>query len=65
MFLSHSASSTARIIPNFPLEIKVENLTVDMQMATNILSLQLLKNDHPTYKNENNWIIEKQGHFGI
>ena len=58
------ASSTARIIPNFPLEIKVENLTGGYADGNGeYIITTTFKNDHPTYKNKNNWIIEKQGSF--
>ena len=57
-------SSTARIIPNFPLEIKVENLTGGYEDGNGeYIITTFFKNNHPTYKNKNNWIIEKNGSF--
>tara|TARA_B100001093_G_scaffold317410_1_gene302808 strand:+ start:19616 stop:24925 length:5310 start_codon:yes stop_codon:yes gene_type:complete len=58
--IQSGSSSTARLIPNFPLEIKIVGLTSNYEEGNGTyLITTSFKNNFPTYKNTNGWTIEK------
>ena len=65
-YVVQSKPSNSKVIPNFPLEINVDGLTDGYADGNGeyIITTQF-KNDFPTYKNTNGWIIENtNGSFG-
>lgn len=63
-YVVQSKPSDSRVIPNFPLEINVDGLTDGYADGNGeyIITTQF-KNDFPTYKNTNGWIIENTNGF--
>ena len=63
-YVVQSKPSNSKVIPNFPLEINVDGLTDGYADGNGeyIITTQF-KNDFPTYKNTNGWIIENTNGF--
>lgn len=54
------SSPTARLIPNFPLEINITELQSSYIDGNGLYIITTqFKNNFPTYKNENGWMLEK------